>query len=115
VNATDDTQERERLLKELAKCRCCRFCLDVCPTYQASKGVASFSSFGRLQILKSLLNGSLEFDDSLTYCMYSCLQCRRCENMCKSKGQNLDLYDLFQEGRRILSRRLAMEGKNAKF
>ena len=109
----DDTEKNARLA-ELARCRSCRFCVDVCPTYQASSGVESFSGYGRMQIIKYLLTGMLEFDDSLTYCLYSCLQCRRCENVCKSKGQNLDVCELIQRGRRLLSDRLARGGTHAK-
>ncbi len=111
---THDDAARDQLLKEIAKCRSCRFCVDVCPTYQASQGVESYSAFGRLQIIKYLLNGTLAFDDALTYCLYSCLQCRRCEVMCKSKGQNLDVCELIGRGRRLLSGRLARGGTHAK-
>lgn len=107
-------RERNALLAELSRCRSCRFCVDVCPTYQASCGVESFSAYGRMQIIKYLLTDILEFDDSLTYCLYSCLQCRRCETVCKSKGQNLDICELIQRGRRLLSDRLARGGKHAK-
>lgn len=109
-----DGAERDRLLKEIAKCRACRFCVDVCPTYQASGGVESYCAYGRLQITKYLLNGTLAFDDALTYCLYSCLQCRRCEVMCQSKGQNLDVCDILGRSRRMLSQRLAEEGNDAK-
>jgi Fe-S oxidoreductase len=109
-----NASDRDRLLKEIAKCRACRFCVDVCPTYQASNGVESFSAYGRLQITKYLLNGTLAFDDALTYCLYSCLQCRRCEMVCKSKGQNLDICELIGLGRRLLSGPLARGGNDAK-
>ena len=97
---------KETLLKEIARCRACRFCVDVCPTYQASDGVESMSAYGRLQILKYLLTGTLAFDDALAYLLYSCLQCRRCEVMCKSKGQDLDICKTIQLGRYLLSRNL---------
>ncbi|MBN2034643.1 MAG: (Fe-S)-binding protein [Deltaproteobacteria bacterium] len=109
----DDT-ERKMLLQEFAKCRSCRFCVDVCPTYQASEGVESFSAYGRVQIIKYLFSGMLPFDDSLVYCLYSCLQCRRCDVVCKSKGQNLDVCELILRGRRLLSKRLERGGKHAK-
>jgi len=108
VNKNDSG--RETLLKEIAKCRSCRFCVDVCPTYQASEGVESMSAYGRLQIIKYLLIGILEFDDSLSYCLYSCLQCRRCEVVCKSKGQNLEICTIIQMGRSILSQNLIIGG-----
>jgi Fe-S oxidoreductase len=101
---------RETLLKELAKCRSCRFCVDVCPTYQASDGVESMSAYGRLQIIKYLLQGTLHFDDAMTYLLYSCLQCRRCERICKSKGQNLDICMILKTARALLSPVL-VEGK----
>ena len=109
-----DDGEQKFLLKELSKCRSCRFCVDVCPTYQAYGGVESFSSYGRMQIIKHLLNGMLELDDALICCLYSCLQCRRCEVVCKSKGQNLNIVELIQRGRKLLSRRLVRGGKHAK-
>ena len=91
------------LLEEISKCRACRFCVDVCPTYQSSEGVESMSAYGRLQTMKYLLNGVLCFDDAMTYLLYSCLQCRRCERVCKSKGQNLNICSTIQLGRYFLS------------
>lgn len=91
------------LLEEISKCRACRFCVDVCPTYQSSEGVESMSAYGRLQTMKYLLNDFLAFDDAMTYLLYSCLQCKRCERVCKSKGQNLDICRIIQLGRNFLS------------
>jgi Fe-S oxidoreductase len=108
---SDRLETRETLLKEIAKCRSCRFCVDVCPTYQASDGVESLSAYGRLQIIKYLLQGTLPFDDALTYLLYSCLQCRRCERVCKSKGQNLDICRILRLGRTLLSGAL-VEGRD---
>ena len=94
---------KDMLLQETAKCRACRFCVDVCPTYQAAEGVEAISAFGRLQILRYLLLGMLTLDDALVYSLYSCLHCKRCEVVCKSKGQNLDIGDLLLKGRALLS------------
>lgn len=105
--------DRDKLLSEIGKCRACRFCMDVCPTYQASEGVESFSSFGRLQIIKYLFSGALELDDALIYSLYSCLQCRRCEIVCKSKGQNLDICELIGLCRCLLSESLILGGNDA--
>ncbi len=104
---------KTKLLKEITKCRACRFCVDVCPTYQASVGVESMSAFGRLQILKYLLKGRLKLDDAMTFCLYTCLQCKRCEIICKSKGQNLEICELIQLGRSLVSPALVKGGKNA--
>ncbi|RLB03656.1 MAG: hypothetical protein DRG59_11430 [Deltaproteobacteria bacterium] len=99
------------LIEETSKCRGCRFCVDVCPTYQASDGVESFSAYGRIQILRYLLLGTLVFDDSMVYTLYSCLQCKRCEVICKSKGQNLNICETIQLGRTLLSEKL-IQGSN---
>ena len=101
---------KETLLKEVAKCRSCRFCVDVCPTYQASDGLESMSAYGRVQIVKYLLQGVLPFDDAVTYLLYSCLQCRRCERICKSKGQDLEICMILKTTRALLSPVL-VEGK----
>ena len=110
---SEKNNARKILLKEIAKCRSCRFCVEVCPTYQATSGVESMTAFGRLQILKYLLNGLLELADAMTYCLYSCLQCKRCETVCKSKGQNLEICELIQLGRSLVSPSLAAGGKHA--
>jgi heterodisulfide reductase subunit C len=46
--------------------------------------------------------------------LYSCLQCRRCENICKSKGQNIDICNIIQLGRSLLSRGLVEGSLNEK-
>ena len=112
MNPKEET--KDALLKEIGKCRSCRFCVDVCPTYQASDGVESLCAFGRLQTLKYLLHGSIEMDDPLAYCLYSCLQCRRCEVICKSKGQNLEICELILLGRSLVSQRLVEGTANEK-
>lgn len=100
------------LTEELAKCRKCRFCLDFCPTYQASQRVESLSSYGRLQALRYLFSGMLKVDDAVIYSIYTCLQCGRCDVVCKSKGQNLEVSKLIRRGRAQLSQRLTDESKN---
>ncbi|MCB2228997.1 MAG: (Fe-S)-binding protein [Desulfarculaceae bacterium] len=100
---------KKALLTELNKCRACRFCVDVCPTYQVSGGLEALSSFGRIQIIRHLLTGMLELDDSLSYALYSCLQCRRCENTCKAKGQALDICQIIQQARAYLAPDYAKE------
>ncbi|MBN1103869.1 MAG: (Fe-S)-binding protein [Deltaproteobacteria bacterium] len=107
---SDREAAKKTLLQEIAKCRSCRFCVDVCPTYQASDGLESMSAYGRLQIIKYLLQGTLPFDDALIHRLYSCLQCRRCERVCKSKGQNLDICRILRLGRALLSPSL-VEGR----
>jgi Fe-S oxidoreductase len=105
---------RDTLLQEIGKCRACRFCIDVCPAYQATEWVENMSPYGRLQILKYLINGTLDEDDPLIYSIYSCLQCGRCDRLCKAKGQNLDVSNLIRLGKYFLSQGLVKGRKNEK-
>jgi glycolate oxidase iron-sulfur subunit len=105
---------RETLLKEIGKCRACRFCVDVCPAYQATEYVESMSPYGRLQILKYLLDGMLDEDDPLIYSLYTCLQCGRCDRVCQAKGQNLEVSNLIRLGKYLLSQGLVKGKKSEK-
>ena len=104
----------DTLLKEAGKCRACRFCVDACSLYQATEGVESMAPYGRLQIIKYLLNGTLDEDDPIVYCLYSCLQCGRCDRVCQAKGQNLEVSCLIRLGKYLLSRGLVKGGKDEK-
>jgi len=112
----DVTREEiaDTLLREAGKCRACRFCVDVCPSYQATEGIESMSPYGRLQILKYLLNGTLDEDDPLVYSLYSCLQCGRCDRLCKAKGQNLEVSYLIRLGKHLLTQGLVKGGRDEK-
>ena len=50
--------------------------------------------------------GTLNEDDPLIYSLYSCLQCSRCDLLCRAKGQNLDVSDLIRQGKYLLSQGL---------
>jgi Fe-S oxidoreductase len=104
----------DTLLKEVGKCRACRFCVDACSLYQATEGVESMAPYGRLQIIKYLLNGTLDEDDPIVYSLYSCLQCGRCDRVCQAKGQNLEVSYLIRLGKYLLSQGLVKGGRDEK-
>jgi Fe-S oxidoreductase len=104
----------DTLEREVAKCRACRFCVDVCPAYQATEGIESMAPYGRLQILKYLLNGTLDEDDPVVYSLYSCLQCGRCDRLCQAKGQNLEVSHLIRLGKFLLTQGLVKGGRDEK-
>ena len=104
----------DTLLKEAGKCRACRFCVDACSLYQATEGVESMAPYGRIQIIKYLLNGTLDEDDPIVYSLYSCLQCGRCDRVCQAKGQNLEVSYLIRLGKYLLSQGLVKGGTDEK-
>jgi Fe-S oxidoreductase len=104
----------DTLLREVGKCRACRFCVDMCSLYQATEGVESMAPYGRLQIIKYLLNGTLAEDDPIVYSLYSCLQCGRCDRLCQAKGQNLEVSYLIRLGKYLLSQGLVKGGQDEK-
>lgn len=106
MDVKEKNEVKNNLLKELAKCRRCRFCLDACPIYKVTDRVESMSAYGRLQTLRLLLNGTLELDDSTISLIYTCLQCSQCDIVCKSKGQNLEVSELIRTGKTLLTQNL---------
>lgn len=93
---------KNSLLKELAKCRKCRVCVDVCPVYQVSERLETNSPYGCVQVLRFLLNKALSLDDSVVYPIYTCLQCGRCSIVCKKSGGGMEVSDLIRLGKSLL-------------
>ena len=102
VGVSQEQSTEEFLLSEINKCKACRFCIDSCGTYLASQGVEPLSAYGRMQTIKYLILGTLDLDDSLIYTLFSCMQCKRCEVTCHSKGQDLPICDVIRKGRTYL-------------
>lgn len=68
----------------LDKCVHCGFCLQACPTYVVLED-ENDSPRGRLLLMRSLLEGSLETsDESVRQHLDQCLGCRACETVCPS-------------------------------
>ena len=68
----------------LDACVHCGFCLQACPTYVVLED-ENDSPRGRLLLMRSLLEGSLETsDESVRQHLDQCLGCRACETACPS-------------------------------
>lgn len=64
-----------------ARCVKCQVCLPHCPTYRI-KGEEGDSPRGRIALMESLLEGSLEMDAQTVEHLDGCLTCRACEAVC---------------------------------
>ena len=70
--------------QKLLACVHCGFCLSACPTY-TRLGDEADSPRGRLYLMRALVEGRLEADDSAVQMHIDrCLGCRACETVCPS-------------------------------
>lgn len=106
MDINQEDRDKDRLLKELTSCRKCKFCVDVCPIYQVSERAEGMGPYGRLQMLRYLLNGKLDLDDSVVYSIYACTGCGRCNVVCNSKGVGLEIQELIRLGKALLFKEL---------
>src|SRR5260370_23023645 len=67
----------------LFDCVHCGLCAEACPTYIKARGEMD-SPRGRIYLMKSLAEGSIELDDDAARHLDLCLGCRGCETACPS-------------------------------
>jgi glycolate oxidase iron-sulfur subunit len=79
----------------LDECVHCGFCLPTCPTW-ISWGEEMDSPRGRIDLLRSVRDGALAFDDEVALHLDRCLGCMACLGTCPSGVR----YDLIIEGAR---------------
>lgn len=80
----------------LSSCIHCGMCLQVCPTYNLTFDELS-SPRGRIRLIKSVLEGSLEITDKFVHEMNFCLDCQACETACPAGIK----YGLLVEAARV--------------
>jgi glycolate oxidase iron-sulfur subunit len=73
--------DRAHLDKVIAACIHCGLCLPSCPTYDLTVDERS-SPRGRIRLIRSVLDGSLEPGRAFADEMNFCLDCRACETAC---------------------------------
>lgn len=66
---------------QLTNCMRCGFCLPACPTFQTT-GLEPESPRGRIALMKAVVDGIMEPDESFREQMNHCLGCRACEPAC---------------------------------
>mgnify|MGYP000058807864 CR=1 FL=1 len=96
----------DEYLSELSRCRKCRFCIDTCPTFRLLDNIENRSPYGRIQILKYMLKGFYDVEDSILHSVYTCLICTQCNVVCGKYGEALEVANLVREGRSRLSKQI---------
>lgn len=86
-----------RLEEELLlDCVHCGLCTSACPTY-VEEGHEADSPRGRIYLMRSVLEGELDLDETVERHLDSCLNCRACETACPSGVQYGKLIEPFRE------------------
>lgn len=104
--------DKEKLYTELSRCRKCRFCIDSCPTFRLFGNLENIGPYGRVQILRHLLKGTIDINDTVVYSIYTCLTCAECNIACKESGGALEISELVRGGRNVVFNKLKKEDIN---
>lgn len=81
------------------ECLRCAFCFDLswagsvnlCPSY-AWGSFESYGARGRVALARAILEGELEYDESLIRRVFACTECRACAEMCFKYIDTVDIY-----------------------
>jgi glycolate oxidase iron-sulfur subunit len=80
----------------LLDCVHCGLCTSACPTY-VETGHEADSPRGRIYLMRNVIDGTLELDESVKQHLDLCLNCRACETACPSGVQYGKLIEPFRE------------------
>ncbi len=80
----------------LLDCVHCGLCTASCPTYVETSNEAD-SPRGRIYLMRSVIDGTLELDEGVKQHLDLCLNCRACETACPSGVQYGKLIEPFRE------------------
>jgi glycolate oxidase iron-sulfur subunit len=80
----------------LLDCVHCGLCTAACPTYVETSNEAS-SPRGRIYLMRQVIDGALELDNTVKKHLDQCLNCRACETACPSGVQYGRLIEPFRE------------------
>jgi len=86
------------------ECLRCAFCFDLswlgstnlCPSY-AWGSFESYGGRGRIALARALLEGQLEYDESLIPRIFACTECRACAEHCFKYIDTVKVYDRMRE------------------
>lgn len=103
-----DSDGQELHLQPIAQstyeCLRCAFCFDLswlgtanlCPSY-AWGSFESYGARGRVALARAILEGELEYDESLVERVFACTECRACAEMCFKYIDTVKIYAAMRE------------------
>ncbi|NOR82458.1 MAG: hypothetical protein GQ526_03095 [Ardenticatenales bacterium] len=103
-----DSNGQELHLQPIAQstyeCLRCAFCFDLswlgtanlCPSY-AWGSFESYGARGRVALARAILEGELEYDESLVERIFACTECRACAEMCFKYIDTVKIYAAMRE------------------
>ena len=104
-----ERDEQELHLQSVAQstyeCLRCAFCFDLswlgteanlCPSY-AWGAFESYGARGRIAIARAILEGELEYDESLISRVFACTECRACDEHCFKYIDTVKIYAQMRE------------------
>ena len=98
----------ESMAQAVDKCVHCGFCLSACPTYKVL-GEEMDSPRGRIYLMKEVLEGTLDLDETLPY-VDRCLGCMACVTACPSGVEYGHLLTPFRARAEEQRRRAGLDG-----
>jgi len=90
----------DRTYDRALSCVHCGLCLPACPTY-TQNGLEADSPRGRIYLMKSLADGTVEATDSVVKHLDLCLDCQACETACPS---GVVYHELIEETRDVMAK-----------
>jgi len=100
----DDNLALQTVAQSTYECLRCAFCFDLswlgpvnlCPSY-AWGAFESYGARGRIAIARAILEGELEYDESLIQRVFACTECRACAEHCFKYIDTVKIYAKMRE------------------
>ena len=100
----DNNPALEAVAQPIYECLRCAFCFDLswlgpanlCPAY-AWGAFESYGARGRIAIARALLEGELEYDESLIRRVFACTECRACAEHCFKYIDTVKIFAAMRE------------------
>lgn len=86
----------EKYREQIFQCSRCGFCQAGCPVFEATLNF-TYSTRGKMLLLKEVIEGSVEFSQELTDVFYNCTTCQACTYSCPSGIKGNEIVEWFRK------------------